>query len=141
MFRFVSMSIATLALSVLALSGAAAAPKADGAMCVAGVGRSVCCKAGVSDHCGHVSCCEVGNAAFFSAKSCGSTHSALSAKPVAHVHAAAKTEKVAGHGCATSSASCEVGNRGFFTQSACSSSAAKKAGAPAACCAGEAKAK
>lgn len=139
MFRSISLSIATLALSVLAMGAAAAAPKGDApnAGCVAGVGRTVCCKAGVADHCGHVSCCEVGNAAFFSAKSCGMHHSA---KTVAHAPATAKTEKAAGHGCGSESASCETGNRGFFTQSACGASA-KKSGAAPACCAGGDKAK
>ncbi|MGV3724682.1 MAG: hypothetical protein ACO1SX_27610 [Actinomycetota bacterium] len=138
MFRFVSLSVAAFALSALTMGGASAAPKsgASEGMCVAGVGRTVCCKAGVADHCGHVSCCEVGNAAFFSAKSCGAGHAA---KTVAHAPAA-KAAKAEGHACGSASASCETGNRGFFTASTCGASS-KKAGAASACCAAGAKAK
>lgn len=129
MFRFLTMSIAALALTLTAVSGAAAAE----GKCAAGVGKYVCCKAGVADHCGHVSCCEVGNAAFFSAKHCGSCASHKSEKP-AH-QAAAKTAKAAGHGCASSAAGCETGNRGFFKATACGG--CDKAEKASACCAGE----
>lgn len=137
MIRFVTMSIAALALSVVAAGSAAAAPKASGSesTCTAGVGKYVCCKAGVADHCGHVSCCEVGNAAFFTKKSCSSCASHKT-KQAAHHSAPAKAS---GSACSASAASCEVGNRRFFSkQSNCCST--KDAGASA-CCAGEKKAK
>src|SRR5688500_5857201 len=121
MSRFVRLSLA--AFLALAAGAAMAGPKGDSAAkatCTRGEGKAVCCKAFVADHCTYVSCCEVGNSAFFTQKECG--------KCV--VHAAERAAK-AGASCGTSAtcsasksecAKCAVGhtagNGAFFTATA-----------------------
>ena len=58
--------------AVMAAGGALAAEKAktSNGVCALGKGKQVCCKAYVADHCKYVSCCEVGNAAFYTASRC-----------------------------------------------------------------------
>jgi hypothetical protein len=142
--------LSTFALALLAASSVAAAPKAGPVNegCSGGIGRPVCCKAFVADHCGYTSCCEKGNAAFFSSTHCGKCeeHAAEKAMACSAKASSAKssTTKTAAAGacaaqtCAPGDASCEVGNRMFFTGAACSAS--KKA-AKSACCASEKTAK
>lgn len=132
-----------VAAAVLALANVAfAAPSTGSAVCEAGQGKAVCCKAGVANHCTYVSCCEVGNAGFHSAASCGTC---------AHNHSVAMAKAMSA-GCAkcgataaTAALTCETGNAGFFSASKCTT-VAKTAGCAAcashehACAACEAKA-
>lgn len=94
MSRFLIPSLAAAVLTVAAAGMAAAGEKST---CERGAGKAVCCKAYVANHCGPFSatCCEKGNAAFFTAKKCGGCES--QAKVAAHQ---------AKHGCAAS-AGCE----------------------------------
>ena len=103
MSRFLMGSLAAAALCLGSAAGAAAGEKPAGS-CEKGAGKPVCCKAYVANHCGPAAatCCEVGNAAFFTQKRCSACDSRAAAKA-----------KHAKHGCASGS-------------SACSGSAAKK---------------
>jgi hypothetical protein len=145
MLRLVSLSLAALALGLMSAVGAAAAPGEKGEMCVAGHGKAVCCKASVADHCGYVSCCEKGNAGFFTARHCGTCdqHKASAHKTAAHkAHKpAVATAEAKGCGAGAGVASCEVGNRGFFSNTACGTCTTKAHAAKASCCAGEKAAK
>jgi hypothetical protein len=131
---------AILALAVGLMGAAAAAPAKNAAakdeMCAAGHGKAVCCKAGVADHCGYVSCCEVGNAGFFTSKSCSTCakHRAEAARAAAKSCCAGESKEHAGHAGGNGYVSCcEEGNRAFFSQG-CTMGAPK-----AACCAKEGK--
>src|SRR5687767_12065445 len=93
MFRFATVSLAA-ALSLFAAGSALAGESASKAFCAKGEGKVVCCKTFVADHCStYVSCCEVGNAGFHSAKSCPKhgVHTASvqpAGSPAGHTHAA-----------------------------------------------------
>ena len=159
MFRFITVSLAA-AVSLFAAGIATAAPEAGKAeaksVCTAGIGKAVCCKAFVADHCNYVSCCEAGNSAFFTAKSCAkcadhrAQHAAAHSGKTAATPAvattgakttAAKSECAAGACCASDTtlyvAACERGNGGFFTSHTAHTASAKSS----ACCAAGAKAK
>ena len=62
----VGATLLTAGVAVAAPKAAASAEK----VCVAGVGKPVCCKAYVANHCMYVSCCEVGNHGFFKQTAC-----------------------------------------------------------------------
>jgi hypothetical protein len=110
---------------------------AAGSTCEAGIGKPVCCKAMVADHCGYVSCCEVGNAAFHTAKACHAPAHAVHVASVSSCTTNAKqaTAKASGSCCAEGKdkalyvSACEVGNASFFKAS------------HASCCSAKAKAK
>jgi hypothetical protein len=133
----------------LCLAGAAsAAPKEEGkaTTCTKGQGTAVCCKTYVKDHCSHyTSCCEHGNAGFFSKKHCSSC------EKQADERAKVAKSNCSGSACTGHSSEgsaytkcCDIGNRGFFSSAGCGncSKHAKAAKAEtAACCAGEKKAK
>lgn len=108
MSRLFALSAAVLSLGLLTATGVAAAPKNDGSgpVCEAGIGKAVCCKAFVANHCAYVSCCEQGNAAFFTTKHC-SQCDAHAMDRVKHASTSAQT-------CSGDSANCETGNRAFF---------------------------
>ncbi|MBM3457689.1 MAG: hypothetical protein FJX77_04060 [Armatimonadetes bacterium] len=105
----------------LACAGAAvAAPNSEGGVCAAGIGTQACCKAGMANHCNYASCCEVGNAAFYSASHCGQcahAKKASQAKVASHMKEHGKTAAACSSCVAT--VSCETGNKGFYTASAC----------------------
>jgi len=128
MYRFFTLAAATLMLGLVTAAGASAAPKNDGSgpVCEAGIGKAVCCKAFVANHCPYVSCCEMGNAAFFSAKHCS----------LCDAHAKEHSKRATAQTCAPGASSCEAGNRAFFTDA---SSETKTRGAKPACCATEKK--
>jgi len=120
--------------------GAWAAPKEADKTCEAGKGKAVCCKASVANHCGYVSCCEVGNAGFFSKKHCGTCESHRDhAQAACAAGKTAKADAKTASGCAAKGSTlyvscCDVGNARFFKAAhACGSGCeAKKASA---CCA------
>jgi hypothetical protein len=120
MFRTLTLAVAALTLSLLTATGAAAAPTNDGSgpVCEAGIGKVVCCKAFVANHCPYVSCCEQGNAAFFTASHCS----------LCDAHTMERMQRGSTQACATA---CEAGNGAFFTPTAAKASAGD---APAACC-------
>ena len=131
------MRLLTTALLALGIAGAAAAAPKEAAKgeqpCPAGVGKAVCCKASVANHCMYVSCCEQGNAGFFSKAHCSACEKHQAKHQAAH--------KGAAHACSTAYVSCcEQGNAAFFKTEGCSMCASKKDG-KAACCAADAKAK
>jgi hypothetical protein len=127
MHRALTTAFAAFALALIAASGAAAAQKTAvvNAGCSGGIGQPVCCKAFVANHCGYVSCCEKGNAAFYSATHCGrcDEHASEKAAVACAAKPAASAAAGAAHGCATVSTSCEVGNRMFFSGAACTTAA------------------
>jgi hypothetical protein len=72
MSRFFALMLAA-GLALLAAGAARAAPKKAAEpmpACAAGAPKPVCCKAFVADHCIYISCCEVGNAGFFTQTEC-----------------------------------------------------------------------
>lgn len=125
MSRFFALSAAVVSLALA--SAASAAPKKDGAapVCEAGVGKAVCCKAFVANHCAYVSCCEQGNAAFFTAKHCS----------LCDEHTMERALRASGSTCSADAASCETGNRAFFSAAAPYGTR----GGKSACCASEKK--
>ena len=127
----------TAAVLALGIAGAAAAAPKEGAKaeqpCPAGVGKAVCCKASVANHCMYVSCCEQGNAGFFTKAHCATCDK--------HHAKAAHKGHAASHACSTGYVSCcEKGNAKFFKKDGCAMCAAKK-GDKAACCEAGAKKK
>jgi hypothetical protein len=127
-----TMMLAAVAAGLLSVAAFAAPKSAE--TCEAGKGKPVCCKASVANHCGYVSCCEMGNAAFFSKKHCGTCESHK-----AHAQAACAAKAAPAAGAAACGAKttlyvscCEQGNAGFFK-------AAHACGAKAASCCSTAK--
>ena len=129
MSRLFALSAAVLSLGLLTATGVAAAPKNDGSgpVCEAGIGKAVCCKTFVANHCAYVSCCEQGNAAFFSAKHCS----------LCDAHAVERVKRASANtqACTGDSASCETGNRAFFK----TATSFGTRGGKTACCANEKK--
>lgn len=121
-------TFAVLALALGLMGAAVAAPSAKTAAKAAAGHKAACCSAGEANHGIYVACCEVGNSAFFTSKSCGACakHRAEAAK------AAHKSSAEHAHGNGYVSC-CEEGNRSFFTQG-CTS-----CGSKAACCAKDGK--
>lgn len=124
MRRIFALSAVALALGLLTATGATAAPKNDGTgpVCEAGIGKAVCCKTFTANHCPYVSCCEQGNAAFFTANHCS----------LCEAHAMDRAKHASTQSCAPGAASCEAGNGAFFTATSASH---KTRGTQAACCA------
>jgi hypothetical protein len=150
MSRAITLLVAA-GLGLFASGIAAAAPKAEKpaekSTCRAGVGRPVCCKAYVADHCTYVSCCEVGNAGFFSQKLCpkcadhkAKAELACASKGAGTKDACASKGTGAKHECGRCHECSEGGNRAFFTgtngASCCSSSPKAAKGA---CCGAKGK--
>jgi hypothetical protein len=147
MLRICTLSLAA---AVVLCSFVMAAPKAGKveSTCERGVGKKACCKAFVADHCMYVSCCEVGNAAFYNQTLCHNCENhkanvAVAAAAACSAKTASGTKECSsGSACAVSTASAEDGNRRFFTPTACASGKTA-ASAGGACCSarGAAKAK
>ena len=129
MHRAVTTALAAFSLALLAASGAVAAPKQAvvNAGCSGGIGTTVCCKAFVAHHCDYVSCCEKGNAMFFSSTHCHQCDENVAEKAVlaCATKSAAAGGSAAASACAPGEASCETGNRMFFTATCAPAKAAK----------------
>ena len=116
-------------LAALCLATAAVAAPKDAAgekPCPAGVGKAVCCKASVADHCMYTSCCEQGNKAFFTKKGCGTCAKHTAKAQLAHHGKAACDTKNLYTSC------CDQGNKGFFKAASCNTCASSGAKS---CCA------
>jgi hypothetical protein len=123
MSRFFALSAAVLTLGLLSATGAVAAPKNDGTgpVCEAGIGKAVCCKTFVANHCPYVSCCEKGNAAFFTAKHCS----------LCDAHVMDHAKHASAQACSPGASGCEAGNSAFF--SAANSMYGTRGGQPSCC--------
>jgi len=141
MTRSIRACLAAAALALFAAGAASAAPKeaAKGGekVCAAGVGTYVCCKAAVANHCGYVTCCEKGNAAFFKASGCGTCAKHTAESQRAH-HAACGLGTCESKAKSTYVSCCEEGNGGFFKGAAACCS---HKGTGPSCCAADAKKK
>lgn len=145
MTRVLRLSLA--AFLALAAGAAIAGPKGDSAAtatCTKGQGTAVCCKAFVANHCTYVSCCEVGNSAFFTKKECGkcADHTAKRAAKASASCGTSASCSASKSECAKCAGGDVAGNRAFFTATAgCAKGdgcADKKGQASAsACCAGK----
>ncbi len=122
-----SFGFSLMMAGVLAVSAFADA-KPAAQTCTLGQGRPVCCKAYVADHCGPVTCCEVGNALFHSGSRCQTCidHAdtvALAAKSCASASACAPAQAGKSGAAKANCADCaecpdEAGLRAFLSPTA-----------------------